>query len=127
MKKQGSKWKATNLVAMGTLAVSAAAVTQGTPAAAEPKEPRGKAEGQAATYTFDIPAGPLAATLEQFRKVTGATTPFHLPPEEIAGFRSKGAKGSLTAEAALAAILDGTGLGYHSERAGNRFEIQIQN
>jgi catecholate siderophore receptor len=127
MKKQGSKWNATNLVAMGTLAVSAAAATQGTPAAAEPKEPRGKAEGQAASFTFDIPAGPLASTLEQFRKVTGATTPFHLPPEEIAGFRSKGAKGSLTAEAALAAILDGTGLGYHAERNNTRFEIQIQN
>ncbi len=126
MKKQGSKWNATNFVAMGTLAVSAATATQGA-AVAEPKELRGKAEGQAATFTFDIPAGTLSSVLEQFRKVTGATTPFHLPPEEIAGFRSKGAKGSLTAEAALAAILDGTGLGYHSERAGTRFEIQIQN
>jgi catecholate siderophore receptor len=129
VKKQGklNKWSArsANLVALGTLAIGAAA-TQGT-AVAEPKEHGGKDAGQAATFSFDIASGPLSSVLEQFRKATGATTPFHLPPEEIAGFHSKGAKGSLTAEAALVSILDSTGLGYHMERNGTRFEIQIQN
>ena len=113
------------LFAAGTLAISAATGIQN--AAAEPRALHGgKQESQAPTTSFDIPAGSLVTALAQFRQASGMATSLHLSPEEVAGFHSKGVKGALTSEAALKAILDGTGLGYHLEHGGTRAEIQIQ-
>ncbi len=121
--QDAQKFTLRQIVAAGTLAVSALAVAQ--PAMAAPHG--SKQEGQANTQIFDIPAGPLPDVLAKFRQVTGMQTPFHLPSEQMAGFHSKGAHGTLTNGAALQSILEGTGLGYHLERGGTRAEIQIQN
>ena len=121
-KKSGTG--AGRLVAAGTLAVSACTAMQGNAWAA--LHGHGK-DAQVATQAFDIPAGPLSSALDRFRQVTGISVAMHLPPDEVAGFHSKGAKGTLTNEAALEAILADTGLGYKLERGGTRAEIQIQN
>ncbi len=119
--------RSARLVAAGTLAFTAASGTQST-ALAEPKDPHnGKQEATAATFNFDIPEGQLADVLTQFRKVSGVGTSIHLPPEQIAGFHSKGVKGAMTFDVALKAILDGTGLGYQMDRGGTRADIQVQN
>ena len=114
------------MIAMGTLALYAASGIQNT-ALAEPKAGHGGKQEQAATFAFDIPAGPLATVLTEFRKISGVGTALHLPPESVAGFHSNGVKGDLTYAAALNAILDGTGLGYQMDRGGTRAEIQVQN
>ena len=104
------------LIAMGTMAMYAAPGIQNT-AAAEPKLAHSGKQEQAAAFTFDIPAGPLATVLTQFRQISGIGTALHLPPESIAGFHSNGVNGSMTYAAALGVILEGTGLGY---RDGSR-------
>lgn len=114
------------LIAMGTLAMCGASGTQNA-AVAEPGSGHSGKQDQAPAFTFDIPAGPLATVLTQFRQVSGIGTSLHLPPESIAGFHSNGVKGSMTYAAALTAILDGTGLGYGMDRGGTRAEIQVQN
>ncbi len=113
------------LVAAGTLAVSACTGFQGNAWAAP--HGHGSKEAHAATQTFDIAAGPLSSVLERFRQVSGVSVALHLPPDQVAGFHSKGAQGALTNEDALKAILADTGLGFKLERNGLRAEIQIQN
>ena len=114
------------LIAMGTLAMCAATGMENA-AAGEPRSAHGGKQEQTPAIAFDIPAGPLAAVLTEFRKVSGIGTALHLPPESIAGFHSNGVKGNLTYTAALNAILEGTGLGYQMDRGGTRAEIQVQN
>lgn len=113
------------LVAAGTLAVSACTGLQTTAWAAP--SAHGNKDAQSVTQTFDIPAGTLSSVLDQFRQASGMSVSIHLPPDQMAGFHSKGAKGALTNEEALRAILADTGLGYKLERNGLRAEIQIQN
>src|SRR6195952_1149793 len=81
------------LIAMGTLAMYAASGTQNS-AMAEPRASHGGKGEQAPTFQFDIAEGQLASVLTQFRQVSGIGTELHLPPESIAGFHSKGVKGS---------------------------------
>ncbi len=116
----------TRFVAAGTLAVSACTGLQANLWAA-PVAHGGKTESQAPAQTFDIPAGPLSGVLDQFRQVSGMSVAIHLPPDQMAGFHSKGVKGAFSNEEALRAILSDTGLGFKLERNGLRAEIQIHN
>jgi catecholate siderophore receptor len=109
------------------LAAYAASGLQGTATAEGFRPHNAKQDAQAPTLTFDIASGSLSDVLAQFRKVTGISLALHLPPEEIAGFHSKGVKGVYTNDEALKTILADTGLGYRMERGGTRAEIQIQN
>lgn len=69
------------------------------------------AQTPARTYRFDIAPGPLDAAVRQFETVTGVavTAP---PIISIGVFTSPGARGVQTAEQALDALLDGTGLAF---------------
>ena len=130
MKKQKNSAKvgsrSAGLIAFGTLALYTSAGTQAKAYAALDVHD-GRHANQSSHVSFDIPAGPLSTVLEHFYQATGISLAFHLSPEEVAGFHSAGVKGALTSEAALQAILNGTGLGYHLEHGGTRVEIQIQN
>ncbi|MGI4757928.1 MAG: TonB-dependent receptor domain-containing protein [Janthinobacterium lividum] len=116
----------TRLIAAGTFAVSAMTGVQSA-SFAEPKVHDSKQDAQAVTTAFDIPEGPLTGVLDRFRQVSGMKTALHLPPDQLAGFHSKGVKGDFTNEQALKLILADTGLGYTLEHGGTRAEIQILN
>ncbi len=118
------KSRSSRLVALGTLAVSAATVH---PAFAGNGTAHAKQDQQTTGTTFDIGAGSLQSVLETWKKAACVSLAVHIPPDTLAGFHSSGVKGVFTTEAALQQILQGTGLGYHPERNGTRYEIQIQN
>lgn len=61
-----------------------------------------------ATTTFDIPAGDLSAALERFSTQSGIQAMYR--QELVAGKRAKAVSGALAPAAALARLLDGTGL-----------------
>lgn len=65
--------------------------------------------------TIDIPAQPLAAALDEFGVETGmqVLAPKHL----IDGLYSKSVRGEMSAHAALAAMLEGTGLSFSAPEA----------
>ncbi len=129
MKKQRSTRnvrRRTRLIAAATFAVAAFTGIQPM-ATAEPKPHDGKLDAQAPVQNFDIPGGPLSSVLDRFRQVSGMAISLHLPPDQVTGFHSNGARGSLTNEAALQAILADTGLSFKLERGGTRAEINIQN
>lgn len=123
---EAAKLRRTRLLAAGTLVASACTGLQADLWAA-PHVHSGKADSQALAQLFDIPAGPLAGVLDQFRHASGMSVAIHLPPDQMAGFHSKGVRGSFSNEDALKAILADTGLGFKLERNGLRAEIQIQN
>ncbi len=64
----------------------------------------------AATRTYDIPAQPLANALKAFGRQSGLQV--SLAAEAARGANSAAVSGSLTADAALAGLLAGTGLTY---------------
>ena len=130
MKKHGKsgKWKSrsSRLVVMGALA--AGAVTANTADAMAMGRSHDKQDqAQAPVFVFEIGSGSMQSALDRWKQVTGASLAIHMSQETINGFTSKGVRGSMTAEAALQSILAGTGLGYHPEHNGTRYEIQIQN
>jgi len=65
---------------------------------------------------FDIPAGDLASALDAFTAQTGVS--LMVSSEAVKGSRTKGAKGELSASAALAQILSGTGFSERREANG---------
>jgi iron complex outermembrane receptor protein len=81
------------------------------------------AQAQEASRTYDIAAQPLADALRQYSRTSGRD--ILAPATLVAGKQSQGARGSLSADAALARILRGTGLvvelvdGSFVVRAGN--------
>ncbi|MEG2631895.1 MAG: secretin and TonB N-terminal domain-containing protein, partial [Comamonas sp.] len=62
----------------------------------------------AATQRYDIPAGPLTATLNRFGVEAGIM--LSLFTADTAGRQSPGVQGEMTVAQALAALLAGTGL-----------------
>ncbi|MBY0331959.1 MAG: TonB-dependent siderophore receptor [Acetobacteraceae bacterium] len=90
----------TGLIALGALPV---------PAEAQQRQPAAVAQAAptAPTYGFAIPAGPLPGALNAFGRTTGLSVLF--TQAEAAGAQSPGVSGSMTAEAALARLLAGTG------------------
>jgi len=63
--------------------------------------------GGASAKEFDIPAGDLATALDAYTKQTGAD--LIISGDSLRGTHTRGAHGDLTADMALARILDGTG------------------
>ncbi len=66
------------------------------------------AQAQTASFTFDIPAGPLSTTLTRIAAQTGAELSANA--EQTAGKTAPPVRGRLTMEQALAAALAGSGL-----------------
>jgi catecholate siderophore receptor len=65
---------------------------------------------QAARYDFDIPKGPLSAAVSRFEAATGSKVTV-MDGITLDQFVSPGVRGTLGARDALAALVDGTGLG----------------
>jgi len=106
-------------VAVGTLAAYAAMGAK-RPALAAVWKTDPNADGAAATLPlkrFDIPAGPLEATITAYEKTTGLSVKIVLPAGTLAGFNSKGVVGLYREDEALRRILEGTGLNYRAEDA----------
>ncbi|WP_419804066.1 TonB-dependent receptor domain-containing protein [Terriglobus sp.] len=122
------KWqrRSSRLVAMGALAASAVAVHTPNAWALAPVHDR-QDQAQTPVFAYDIGGDSLQAVLDRWKQVSGVSLGVHLTKDTMDGFTSKGVKGSMTAEAALQTILQGTGLVYHPEHNGTRYEIQIQN
>lgn len=68
----------------------------------------GAAWAQSATYSFDIPAEPLAAALHDFARISGEQIIF--TDDLVAGRRTPALHGSYTPDAALSYLLAGTNL-----------------
>jgi len=105
-------------IAAGTLA--AYAVMGGTKSSAAEKKAEpvsSEAETALPLKKFEIPAGPLDATLKAYEKATGLTVKVVLPTGTLAGFNSPGVTGLYREDEALRLLLDGTGLNYRVEDA----------
>lgn len=79
-------------------------------------QPASAAASGAAARNYSIPAGPLGQALNWLGRESGTLITF--APELVAGVQSPGARGSLTLEQALNALLTGTGLEPVSSVAG---------
>lgn len=93
--------------ALPRLSLLALAVAQLTLAPALAAEPA-SAANTAVHRSYDIPAGPLEAALNRFGREAGITLSF--PTSLTEGLRSPGLHGSHGTDAALARLLQGTGL-----------------
>ena len=66
-----------------------------------------------ATYLLDLPAGALDATLAAFERETRIRVDAgRIPADTLSMMQSPGVRGELTGDAALTALLTGTGLGF---------------
>lgn len=84
-------------------------IAQAMPAATGGPGRPGRAQTQETpVLRFDIPAGPLAAALDQYRRVTGFT--LRIESDQIAHLASPGVSGLLTPLQALQELLAGTGV-----------------
>lgn len=79
-------------------------------------------QSQASGYRFAIARQPLVSALNTFSEVTGWQV--GLPAELASGVYSPGLTGQLPAEQALARLLEGTGITYHS--VGTRSVVLIR-
>ncbi|QIL01370.1 TonB-dependent receptor [Sphingomonas sinipercae] len=74
------------------------------------------AAAQAQVVTFAIPAGPLGAALDIWAKQSGRQVIYRA--DEVAGIKTAGVQGNVTAEQALAMLLDNSGLSTRQDRSG---------
>lgn len=78
---------------------------------AQPRSAQAQSAGelaQAARYSYDIPAGPLAPALRSLAGTAGVALTF--TPDQTDGKTTKGLRGQYNAQQAFAALLDGTQL-----------------
>ena len=75
----------------------------------------------APVYRFSIPSGPLAAALQQFELVTGLHV--RVAADLVANMTTLGVSGTLTADQALARLLDGTSL---SHRFADQTTVDVE-
>lgn len=75
---------------------------------------------------FNIPAGQMDEALRSFESQSGSKVNLKVPAETLAGFRTKGISGMMSAEQALRALLGETGLGVKVV-GDSAFEIGVQN
>ncbi len=80
-----------------------------------PVVPTAQAQQQIGQHSFDIPAQPLGSALAAFSDTTGIQ--FFFDSTMAAGRRSSPVSGSMSADAALARLLTGTGLTYRHTNA----------
>lgn len=79
-----------------------------------------------ATYLLDLPAGALDATLAAFERETGIRVDAgRIPADTLSMMQSPGVRGELTGDAALTALLTGTGLGFKATGPAT-VEIQVR-
>lgn len=71
---------------------------------------------QAQTREYNIPAGSLKAALDRYARQSGRQVIYK--SDEVRSARSPGARGTMSAEAALAAILSGSGFMAQADRSG---------
>jgi outer membrane receptor protein involved in Fe transport len=71
---------------------------------------------QAQVQSFKIPAGSLKEAISAYTQQTGRQVIYKA--DDIAKARSRGAQGSLSADAALAALLEGTGFSFQEDPSG---------
>jgi len=79
--------------------------------------PKESAPVQLPVRRFHIVAGQLDAALEGFRQQSGVALKLEIPEAQLAGFHTGGVQGLYTTEAALRALLAGTGLSFSFEGA----------
>lgn len=85
---------------------------------AQPAAPQASATPRAATSrAYDIPAGPLQATLNRFGREAGILLAF--TPEQTANRQSPGLRGQYSVPAGLAAILQGNDLAASAQADGS--------
>jgi catecholate siderophore receptor len=89
------------VAATGTTARPAAAQ-----ASATDQADAARRAAQASTFRFDIPAAPLDTVVAAFTRITGLPVAFAMP--ELGMIQSPGVSGTLTAAAAMRALLEGT-------------------
>ncbi|MFA5964871.1 MAG: TonB-dependent receptor [Sphingomonas sp.] len=80
---------------------------------------------QAQAATFEIPAGTLSRALDDYAHQTGRQIVYKA--DDVKGARSAGAHGMLTSEAALQAILAGTGFAVHNDSSGAIAIVRVGN
>jgi catecholate siderophore receptor len=77
-----------------------------------------------ATFSFDIPAGPLTTVIATFEAITGLTVT--APPRAtVQGLNSPGVSGTCTAAQALQQLLAGTGLSFRRSGA-NAYQLEVR-
>lgn len=81
------------------------------------------APAQAETREYRIPAGALKAALDAYARQSGQQVIYRV--DEVRRVRSRGARGSISAEAALDAILSGTGFTARRDSSGALAIVQI--
>jgi len=74
------------------------------------------APAQAQTRTYQIPAGSLQSALDAYARQSGRQVIYRV--DDVRGARSPGARGNLTADAALDAILRSTGFAARADTSG---------
>jgi len=79
--------------------------------------PKESAPVQLPVRRFHIVAGQLDAALEGFRQQSGVALKLEITEAQLAGFHTGGVQGLYTTEAALRALLAGTGLSFSFEGA----------
>jgi catecholate siderophore receptor len=119
-KRKKGKYRlfATSALLMSTALAPGAAAAEPRQAAASIAQPGGE-------LRFDIPAGPLDVVLAAFEAATGLTLDVKLPADTQAMMQSPGVSGVYSAQGALAAILEGTSLGFR-QSAPSVFTIEVR-
>lgn len=99
------------------------AALAGRPAAAQTTTPA-QALRSAEAVTLKIAAGQLDAALKAFAEASGLTIDLQIPADTAAMMYSPGVTGTVSIDAALARLLDGTSLAFR--RSGNTVTIEIR-
>jgi outer membrane receptor protein involved in Fe transport len=92
-----------NRLLVAALATSTCIIAMATPA-------------QAQSTSFEIPAGNLATALDVYARQSGRQVLYRA--DDVRSARSPGVRGAMTPDAALEAILAGTGFAIHSDSSG---------
>jgi len=107
----------TALAASGTLGAAPAAA-QG----AQPGRQDARTPAAAATFEFNLPAGPLETVAAAFTRITGIPVVFAMP--ELGVIQSPGVTGTMSADAAMRALLEGTSV--QVQFAGQRATLDVR-
>jgi catecholate siderophore receptor len=108
------------LFATGALLMSTAAAGKPAVAAQQPSA----AVRSNDLVAISIPAGALDAALKAFASATGLRVDLRIPADTAAMMHSPGASGSMSIDAALARLLDGTSLAFRRTATAITIEVQ---
>lgn len=105
------------MVALATVAVCAMGRMEARAQQMIAETPKEPAPAQLPVRRFHIVAGQLDTALEAYRNQSGATLKLEIPADQLATFHTGGLQGLYSNEAALRALLAGTGLSFQFEGA----------